>query len=481
MKKQILFLLNVLCMVSCRKLMDSPFQSVRFIENIKIQLDDSLNTSIKDSLDYSGVILTRYNNESSSFLRIPLKEISMERRFVLLRLGANGKVLEGRLVVIDRDMPSIQQSADVNATVTDELSAKDKLGSQFNGHIEIQYLNGRKCLVSSIAFGYIEQLHRYDEISLKSMEDIDVWPIRPIAYKVLPEIVITASSVGGGGYSYASWYSLGSMFYGSGSSGAGISYVGNGSGISGYYSLSGGSSSRPTDGNSKGYTTKDNYVREDKTILIDFELPPDKVVDINSYLNCFGLLPDAGTSCSIELFTDIPVDEKPMAGFNPKTYSPGHTFIQITKEGNGQRVSQNIGFYPASQAKTLLTTAPQDGVFADNEGHEFNASIKMHITAEQLKVVIDQIKTQASHPKYDIDDYNCTDFALQIFNSVRGMNPLEIPKLDIPETMNPFGSNTPQGVYLKLKEMKSANSNEAANITLPGVKGYVGNSHGSCN
>lgn len=477
MKKLIVLLLCFACTLSCRKSLTFLPTNLFFNDCSLVQLKDSLSLSIFDSLDYENIVLTKLNqkNITTIFLRIPFKEKPIESSFILLRMNEYARIMEGRIVCVDYNTTS--QMPYTGSTGVNET--QPYIPSQFNGHIKIQYLNGMECLSSQVTNGYIDKIHQ-PEISAKTDGDIVVTPPKPNTYKVLPEIVITASNGGGGGSSsYATWYSLGSMLYGSSTSGTG--YITNGSGISGYYSSSTGGSTRSNGGGLKERVTKDNYVREGKTILIDFELLPDDIIDVNSYLKCFGLLSDNGANCSIELFSDIPVDENPMAGFNTTTLSPGHSFIQLCKEVSGQKITQNIGFYPSSQLKTLLTTAPQDGVFADNGGHEFNASIKMSITTEQLKNIIDNIKKIARSPKYDIDDYNCTDFAIQIFNSVRGSNSLEIPRLDIPESMNPFGSNTPQGVYLKLKEMKSKNSPEASNITLPGVKGYAGNSHGACN
>jgi len=59
--------------------------------------------------------------------------------------------------------------------------------------------------------------------------------------------------------------------------------------------------------------------------------------------------------------------------------------------------------------------------------------------------------------QYDIDDYNCTDWALDVFNStVKPSENLDIPRYDIPGGHAYRGSGTPQGVYLKLQEMKNA-------------------------
>lgn len=476
MPKITILLLCILWLMSCRKIKDASFEGQSFMERIQMQLSDSLNEQMNAKVDYNGAILTKLYNDSLIFLRIPIIGSEIENNFILLQVEENGKISEGRIVEIEQI--SGLQDYKINNPGS-AITASSLYPTRFNGSISIQYINGTHIFHSAIINGYVNEWHKNEFLSTRVEEDIDVYPIKPAAYKVLPEVVITASSGGGGGYSYTSWYSLGSFFYGSSVAGSGNSYTGLS--ISAYYSSANGSSSTSADGGNSKHETKDNYIREDKPILVDFELLTEDVIDVDGYLKCFDLLHDVGANCSIELFTDIPVDGKPMVGFDAQTGSPGHTFLQLTKSSNGQRINQNIGFYPASPFKTLLTTAPIDGVFADNQHHEFNASIKMDITAEQLKIVINQIKRIARSPKYDIDDYNCTDFALSVFNSVRGTNILEIPKLDIPETMNPYGSNTPQGVYLKLKEMKSKNSTEANNITIPGVKGYVGKSHGSCN
>jgi hypothetical protein len=78
-----------------------------------------------------------------------------------------------------------------------------------------------------------------------------------------------------------------------------------------------------------------------------------------------------------------------------------------------------------------------------------------------------------------MDEFNCTDFALEVFNYVR--TPLQIPKYAIPGGIGTNASNTPQGLYIKLNEMKTNGDPEAANISLPGVKGWVANSKGPCN
>ena len=215
--------------------------------------------------------------------------------------------------------------------------------------------------------------------------------------------------------------------------------------------------------------------------LVDFETNIRTIINLESYLKCFENIPDEGATCSIEIFADVPVDSDPMVAFNFQTGSPGHTFIQIHKQNGAYGVTQNIGFYPASQLKTLLTTAPIEGAFVDNQHHEFNASIKMSLSVEQLKSLLLKTIELGKRVKYDMDDYNCSDFSLEVFNFARKGNELALPKFNIPGIEPTHGSNTPQGLYLRLKQMKDTNDSEAAMITIPQVKGWVGSSKGSCN
>ena len=53
-----------------------------------------------------------------------------------------------------------------------------------------------------------------------------------------------------------------------------------------------------------------------------------------------------------------------------------------------------------------------------------------------------------------------------------------IPKYIIPGT--DIYSNTPQGLYATIEGMKNIGNDSYGKIDIPGVGGYVGDSHGSC-
>ena len=106
----------------------------------------------------------------------------------------------------------------------------------------------------------------------------------------------------------------------------------------------------------------------------------------------------------------------------------------------------------------------------------------MTLTPEKFQKTLNHIQVLADVIKYDIAMSNCTDFALDVFNFQRGANQLTIPPFGIPGTSAPHGTKTPQALYRKLKAMsETINDPESKNVTVPGVKGFAGNSNGPCN
>jgi hypothetical protein len=78
--------------------------------------------------------------------------------------------------------------------------------------------------------------------------------------------------------------------------------------------------------------------------------------------------------------------------------------------------------------------------------------------------------------QYDIDNYNCTDWALAVFNK-QGYG-LDIPLYDIPGTYPSAGTSMPQGIYNKLQQMKNSGDPHADKIQIGFYKGYVTSSDG---
>ena len=138
-------------------------------------------------------------------------------------------------------------------------------------------------------------------------------------------------------------------------------------------------------------------------------------------------------------------------------------------------MQQNFGFYPNSAWKTA-GAGNVGSKIVDNAGHEYNARYTISVTPQQLQAALNTLLASSSRD-YNISQFNCTDFALAVFNA--GGGNLTIPHYSIPGFPNgSTGSNTPQGLYNQLNTM---GGNGNSNVQMPGIKGYGGTSKGPCN
>ena len=418
------------------------------MSNIKLQLKDSISLFDLQQLDFVHSVIYKINN--FSFLQIPVINKSIETDFLLLKIEKNLSFTIGRFIQINRDK---------NIDLV-------KFSLNFNGRISIETLQRNIVVSSQIAEGCIVAFDKSNDFGNEKVEIVILPPLLPdvIIVSTYPPGGVGGGGWGGGGFTSSPFYNLQNFLGVSGISGGGGNYspsnpnVGNGSG-----------------GGGGGNTPYNGVIRH-----IDFEeLNDEGTIDLKKYLACFDKIPDQGATCIITLLTDIPEDDNPNSFFNWKTGSPGHTFLQLGKKNGNTNIQQSIGFYPATSWKTLIDL-PVEGRFADNGEHEFNASITMDITPANFRSTVERMLYLSTYIKYDIDDYNCTDFALNIFNFKRS-NPLNIIKYDVPGGATTSGTSTPQGIYKELKRIKDLVNTESNNISIPSVKAYSTPSSGPCN
>lgn len=433
MKNLIFFLAFSIFVISCQKEMNTS-DELTYLEQVKINVKDSLASNDFSSLDFSRTIRTEIDEQY--LLRVSQKGKPLANDFVLLETDKRGAILRGLIIHMERT-PLLNEDP-----------------SKYNGVISASSLRRNTAINSKIVNGFITAFP--SSTNQRSL-------VVPRPKNELPDVVVTCY-ITSRGISFSDWISLQSLFGGI----SGIYDNLDGTSTGGDYGGGGGSSgsSGPVAGGGGG------------SIEIDYEPDDIPAIDITKYLKCFASIPDNGAECSIEILADIPVDKDPQMFFNYSNGSPGHVFLQIKKSNGGKSVSQNIGFYPNQGWKTLLNPTPINSKCVDNQGHEYNAGLKRNMTPTQLKGLLANMEYAAKNKQYDIDDYNCTDFALEIFNSISGNKTLIIPKYNIPLGTSP--ANTPQGLYQKLKSMKETGV-ESNNITMPAAKGWVGNSSGPCN
>ena len=446
MKSISICLLLMIGLIGCRKdLQDNPNGYLPAVQSF---LKDSMAVNDYAALDFSRAVRTGNGEEDLYLLRIPFKGTTLARRFVLLQTSGSGVLISGRMVDLYREEPDAARP--------------------FNGHITIHTLGGSPLLEDRIDRGYIQWPRRHSFL-------MGVQSLQPDPYQMLPVVIVVASRTSENTFTYSDWISLYSFFNDG-------SYAGGG-----YYSpmndamVYGGGGSGDGSSSFSGDSGNDGHVYMDPTVWVDFEgqdqLP---AIDVEKYLKCFSAIPDEGALCTIEIFADIPVDSDPNKIVNIYSGSPGHTFIQLKKSNGSKSAIQNIGFYPKLGWKPAITNAPIDGKLVDNGEHEFNASFKMSLAPQNFNSVLSEIIYLANFIRYDIDNYNCTDFALDVFNKTRRER-LDIPQIHIPGNYPATGTRTPQGLYSLLRQMKNGGHPESDNITINIQKGWVAKSTGPCN
>jgi hypothetical protein len=447
MKHILLTLTIVLVVIGCKKEIEVPGDT--YLQTVKHGLSDSLSSQDFERLDFNSSVLSKVDSLSLYVLRVPFQGSQVGYDFVIVKTTIGGKIEQGKII-----------HHEGKATAYGDGPVKKQ---RWDGNITIASLNRTDVLQSTIVNGFITAFH--SNVNARTLVH---------EAGLMPEVVITyVRSSSSSDFSWSFWMSFVSFFS---QSSANESLNGYYSWFDGGGSPGGGGGGGSTDGSGN---PNNGGPQIDAPILIDLEPDDEKAgIDLQKYINCFTSIPDAGSTCSIEISSDIPVDNDPNKFYDFSTGSPGHVFITVMKSNGSQHATLNIGFYPQSGYKAS-TYAPTGGKLVDNAKHEFNASLKMGLTTAQLSTTLTRMR-QLSNINYDTDEYNCTDWAMDIFNHTR-TNKLQIPLYGIPGSPLTQHTRTPQGLYNKLQQMMNANDPEKGNITIGIYKGYAGGTTGPCN
>jgi hypothetical protein len=169
----------------------------------------------------------------------------------------------------------------------------------------------------------------------------------------------------------------------------------------------------------------DDGLIEGQPVVVGPDLP---INNMANYLSGFNTTQPA----TITIYADQPVAGKHnvFSGSNV-----GHAFISIKQ---GTKI-KTLGFYPQNSASSIapnpLTPQPNDfvstpGIFQNDQGHSYDVSITVSITASQLSSTLNGIISVAqSNPSYNIGSMNCSDLAIIIFKSSTNVN---IPSCESP-------------------------------------------------
>ena len=398
--------------------------------------------------DYNSIDFTQTHISKDSttwYLRFGLKNKPLATDFLLLQTDTLVQPLDGRMVHID---------------------TKINDGYKIDGRLALQSLDGKIKMESGISDGYVEQWHPAIFATNAKAESL----VDPSGQ--LPEVIVYGyKPYPNAGYAFDTYLSLLSMFSGGKGSttypGATLYSQINGSSYGG--GAASGSSGPPSSGSGGN---NDYYVNIENT-------PNKPGLDLEAWLKCFTDISDAGASCTITICADLPVDDDPTANVNLYNGATGHCYMELKKTNGAQSVTQVIGF-TAQDPFAAIVHGDEfvPGKLVDNAGHKYDASITMNTSAEAFNRALEQMKSMSKNLAYSITRFDCLDFALDVFNSIRPNNPLILPKMY--NTGNTWDViSTGERMYDFLSNMKDYGDAEAPNILIGGPL-YIGTSHGPC-
>lgn len=209
----------------------------------------------------------------------------------------------------------------------------------------------------------------------------------------------------------------------------------------------------------------DSFNAEDPGDLYALKVIADSL-KLSKRFECFNSVPDNGSTVyNVKLYTELADKNRPGALLN-SSFVPGHTFITMTKTNGSTTVSETFGFYPESATKASFQS-PVKSMVVDNQDHAYDASLTMTVSANQFIAMMNTAINKAKN-KYDMTEYNCTNFALDVFNQGRTTS-LYVPDNIGIVTGKNYGK-TPTGVYEIIKNMHTNGVSGASIGTGTGLK-----------
>jgi hypothetical protein len=187
-----------------------------------------------------------------------------------------------------------------------------------------------------------------------------------------------------------------------------------------------------------------------------------------TFEKCFGLQKpngdfiDCSTSGSstfqLTLFAQqpIPGSRSPYAGDPISGIDVGHTFISLVQNNGGVEHRVAFGFYPSSVVNNENKEAPM--VIIDDSGHTYSSSVTISLNCNQFNSALNNALSE-SNLKYHIETYNCTDYGIQVSNSVGlGVNDTTSPWIYSGKTYGNLSNPGDLGEDIKLTPGGSINS-----------------------
>ncbi|WP_353151424.1 hypothetical protein [Chryseobacterium sp.] len=188
---------------------------------------------------------------------------------------------------------------------------------------------------------------------------------------------------------------------------------------------------------------------------------PTEPINLQQLIDCFNNIPsNAQTTYKITIHTALAEPGKPYQVYNATDKTPGHAFITMQKTNGSASRSLTFGFYPSADSWMSILKNAEDSSIGkeDDEKRRSDASYTINVTSTAFNNARN-VALSGSLQKYDLNDFNCTNYAIQVFEAAMGSGTgLQVPNSAV-------GYKTPSSLYLRLSDMKTAGTTGISTTT----------------
>lgn len=157
-----------------------------------------------------------------------------------------------------------------------------------------------------------------------------------------------------------------------------------------------------------------------------FVAPEILIPNLSEKLNCFDIVNNNNNATfqTIALYVDQPIHNSDKViddrsgPFTKLSVGGGHTWLSITQKIGNETTILNVGLYPASSL-AASTSAPIPGAFGDDSGHQSDVFVRWEsISTATFNALIQNLKSYTYTPYYDLNNYNCTTWAVKQLENI---------------------------------------------------------------
>jgi hypothetical protein len=158
---------------------------------------------------------------------------------------------------------------------------------------------------------------------------------------------------------------------------------------------------------------------------------------------------------SITLCGDVPDNARPMKPWSEK--EPGHVFLVLTMHDTAchyEPVAFVFGFYPRWPVSSLIFKNVRCEI-GDNSKRSYDVRLEKSLSLSEFEMMLEN-SVAFARKKYNLNRYNCYNYALDVFNSLPGIEKLPVSKIRFPFIAGKGGS--PCCLYRDLKKLQQKGS-----------------------